>query len=134
DSRPPAGAAKIPEIPGLVVGPACMARVAAWDSIGSGSFAMSSRPGTADELRRQAVALFGGGAVAGLSDGELLERFVRREDSGDVEAAEAAFGALVARHGRMVLGVCRRALRDRGEAEEAFQATFLVLARKAGSV
>jgi RNA polymerase sigma factor (sigma-70 family) len=62
-----------------------------------------------------------------LSDAELLARFVAASD-------ESAFVALVERHGAMVLGVCRRALRHAQDAEDACQATFLVLARKASSV
>jgi len=65
-----------------------------------------------------------------LSDEQLLDRFLNRDD----EAAEAAFRAIVARHGPMVLGVCRHILSQHQDAEDAFQATFLVLARKAGSI
>jgi RNA polymerase sigma factor (sigma-70 family) len=61
------------------------------------------------------------------TDAQLLESFVTRRD-------EAAFEALLRRHGPMVLGVCRRLLRHAQDAEDAFQATFLVLARKAGSL
>jgi RNA polymerase sigma-70 factor (ECF subfamily) len=61
------------------------------------------------------------------TDRQLLHRFVARRDEG-------AFEALMARHGPMVFAVCRRVLRDVHEAEDACQATFLVLARKAGSV
>jgi RNA polymerase sigma factor (sigma-70 family) len=61
------------------------------------------------------------------SDAELLDGFARGHD-------ESAFAALVARHGSMVLNVCRRLLGDAQAAEDAFQATFLVLARKARSV
>jgi RNA polymerase sigma factor (sigma-70 family) len=75
-------------------------------------------------------AMFTAGTVAGLSDGQLLAQFATR--SGD--AAELAFSALVERHGPMVLRVCRTILRDEHDAQDAFQATFLVLARKAGSL
>ena len=77
-----------------------------------------------DEIHR----LFAEGTLAGLSDVQLLDRFAVRGD-GD------AFAAIVARHGAMVVSVCRSAVgsRDDADADDAFQATFLVLVRRAGS-
>jgi DNA-directed RNA polymerase specialized sigma24 family protein len=63
------------------------------------------------------------------TDGQLLQSYLDRS-----EEAEAAFAALVQRHGPMVLGLCHRILRHAQDAEDAFQATFLVLSRKAASV
>ncbi|APW60953.1 RNA polymerase sigma factor [Paludisphaera borealis] len=71
--------------------------------------------------------LFNEGSVSGLSEVQLLERFAARHD-------EAAFAALVERHGPMVLGVCRRFLHDPNDVDDAFQAVFLVLVRKAGGL
>jgi RNA polymerase sigma factor (sigma-70 family) len=65
--------------------------------------------------------------TAGLTDRQLLERFTSQHD-------EEGFTLLVQRHGPMVLGVCRQILRQEQDAEDAFQATFLVLSRKAGSI
>ncbi|MFO0951835.1 MAG: RNA polymerase sigma factor [Isosphaeraceae bacterium] len=74
--------------------------------------------------------LFRCGTASGLSDGQLLELFASRHD----EAAEAAFATLVERHGPMVSKLCGRLLSDPHDAQDAFQATFLVLMRKASSV
>jgi RNA polymerase sigma factor (sigma-70 family) len=81
-------------------------------------------------LVRQVGSLFDGHSVAGLSDRQLLDRFTSQRGA----LAEAAFAALVVRHGPMVLGVCRQLLGDRHHAEDAFQAVFLVLAQKARSI
>jgi RND family efflux transporter MFP subunit len=77
-----------------------------------------------DRLPRLIRSLHG---LAGVPDAQLIERFVAARD-------EAAFELLLWRHGPMVLGVCRRVLRNEADAEDAFQATFLVLARKAASI
>jgi RNA polymerase sigma factor (sigma-70 family) len=74
-------------------------------------------------IRRLAATL----ASAELSDCQLLERFAGHRD-------ESAFAVLVRRHGPLVLGVCRRVLRDAHDAEDAFQTTFIALARQAGSL
>jgi RNA polymerase sigma factor (sigma-70 family) len=86
--------------------------------------------GPVADAMRQTGVLFESGNVAGMSDGQLLDRFV----TGRGEAAEMAFRALVSRHGPMVLGVCRRILPQAHDADDAFQATFLILVRKARSV
>ena len=80
-------------------------------------------PALLDPLRRLIARQTG----SSLTDAQLLDDFVSRRD-------EAAFEVLVWRHGAMVLAVCKRVLRDAHEAEDAFQAAFLVFARKAGSV
>jgi RNA polymerase sigma factor (sigma-70 family) len=82
------------------------------------------------DVLRSVQTLLDQGIVASLSDRQLLERFADRVGA----SAQTAFAALVARHGAMVLRVCRSILRDEQEAQDAFQATFLVLARKAGSI
>ena len=71
--------------------------------------------------------IFQGETVSGLSEWQLLARYLENRD-------ELAFAALVARHGPMVMGTCRRMLAAGADAEDAFQATFLVLVRRARSL
>ena len=86
---------------------------------------MAREPSAAilDPLRRLITRQTG----SALTDAQLLENFVTRRE-------EASFEVLVWRHGAMVLALCKRVLRDSHEAEDAFQATFLVFARKATSI
>ena len=70
------------------------------------------------------------GVLVGFSDGQLLDRFT----TGPSDSAELAFQTLVERHGPMVLAVCRQVLVDPNDAEDAFQATFLILFRRAGTI
>jgi RNA polymerase sigma factor (sigma-70 family) len=86
--------------------------------------------GQHDAGSRYVRMLFNVGTVAGLTDRQLVELFTAQGG----ETAELAFATLVERHGPMVLGVCRSVLRDAEEAHDAFQATFLVLVRRAGSL
>ena len=70
---------------------------------------------------------FSVGVIAGLTDGQLLEQFARQRG----EAAEVAFAGLVERHGPMVLRACLEIVGNNHDAEDAFQATFLILRAKA---
>src|SRR5262245_8846812 len=83
--------------------------------------------GQLNQVLRQLCRLVGARSVEELSDRQLLEAFAQQHDP-------AAFEVLVTRHGPMVLGVCRRVLHDSNDADDAFQATFMVLAKKAGSI
>src|SRR5258707_763986 len=83
----------------------------------------TERMGIAADFR----TLFGVGTVTAMTDEQLLERFIAQRD-------EAAFASIMARHGPMVAGVCRRMLRETHDVEDAFQATFLILACKAKSI
>src|SRR3954454_136295 len=83
---------------------------------------MSSVPATVPRLRGACKE-----DLSSLKDDQLLARFF-------VEREDAAFGVLVERYGPLVYGVCRRILPDANDAEDAFQATFLVLVRKGGTL
>ncbi len=86
--------------------------------------------GPSSGVLRDVRTLYTLGTLGSLTDAELLERFLARGGDG----AEDAFAALVHRHGPTVLGVCRRMLSASHDAEDAFQATFVVLARRAASI
>ncbi len=83
--------------------------------------------GSTNTALRQVARVFQEGTLTGLSDRQMIERFVDSRD-------EAAFEVLVGRHGPMVFNVCRQLLRDPHDVEDAFQAVFLVLVRKAGVI
>ncbi len=89
---------------------------------------MTTRP--KGKFGQQLRTVFNLGTIGDLTDGQLLERFATRGG----EAAELAFAALVERHGPMVLRVCRHALVEVHDAEDAFQATFLILVKQARSL
>src|SRR5262245_3399062 len=84
-------------------------------------------PAQLDTLLRHVQTLDADSRVAHGTDWQLLDDFATRRD-------ETAFSILVARHGPMVLRVCRRVLNHEHDAEDAFQATFLVLARNTGAI
>ncbi|CAN5611185.1 hypothetical protein BH23PLA1_BH23PLA1_34810 [soil metagenome] len=83
-----------------------------------------------DQITKHLRTLFGLGALGSWTDAKLLDLYLE----GNADQAEAAFSALVDRHGRMVARVCRSILHDEHDTQDAFQATFLVLARRAGSI
>jgi RNA polymerase sigma factor (sigma-70 family) len=83
--------------------------------------------GSSVELLRDIQILFESGTASGLTDRQLLERFIHHRDA-------AAFEVLVLRHGPMVLRVCRNLLHDPNDAQDAFQATFLILVRRSSSI
>src|SRR5438552_10763701 len=79
------------------------------------------------EVVEHLCAFVDAGSLANLPDAQLLERFINQRE-------EAAFAALLRRHGPMILHVCRRVLGCIQDAEDVFQATFLLLARKVQTI
>jgi RNA polymerase sigma factor (sigma-70 family) len=88
------------------------------------------RNGQSIEWVGNLLALWGSGAVTSSSDADLLAQFTGKRGA----SSDVALEALLVRHGPMVLGTCRRVLRDRHDVEDAFQATFLVFMKKAHSL
>ncbi len=86
--------------------------------------------GSSADIYRDIQTLFDAGTATGLSDRQLLEQFSSRRDG----SGEAAFEAIVQRHGPMVLRVCHKVLGNHADADEAFQATFLILVKKSRSI
>ncbi len=89
-------------------------------------------PGKINPIGRPLEQLWTTGTLTGLSDAQLLGRFAEARDRD--ATSESAFQELIRRHGSMVLGVCHQILRHPHDADDAFQATFLVLVRKARSI
>ncbi len=81
----------------------------------------------AGAVARELERLVDPGTLSGLSEGQVLARFVERQDP-------VAFEAIVVRHGPMVLSVCRQMLRDTNDVDDAFQATFVIFMEKAGGL
>ncbi len=85
-------------------------------------------------MLRDLRILYDVGTSVGLTDRQLLERFQSASHADDHDVAESTLTALIERHAAMVWNVCRSIIRDRHDVEDAFQATFLILVRKAGSL
>ena len=85
-------------------------------------------------MLRDLQSLYSLGTLVGLTDRSLIEAFRSANREGDTPRAEAALSAVIDRHAGMVWNVCRSVIRDTHDAEDAFQATFLILVRKAGSL
>ncbi len=85
---------------------------------------------SSNRVCRQVHRLFKVGVIGATSDAQLLDWFATRRD----DAREAAFEELMVRHGPMVFRICRSVLHDTSDAEDAFQAVFLILACRANSI
>jgi RNA polymerase sigma factor (sigma-70 family) len=94
----------------------------------------TAMPARSTMLDRELGALYCAGSLMGLTDSQLLERFNGRVRGADRSEADLAFAALIERHGPMVWRVCRSRVGDAHDAEDVFQATFLVLVKKARSL